>query len=118
MTENKQNKGFLWLIMIFSWLLIFSLAKDLGRVKGGFKRLDESEVRLSEAEAKNLELKKKLKLVETAYFKEKTVREKLNMQRQGETVVVMEGLKESELEETTIEANNVPNWKKWSFLWQ
>ena len=118
MTEKRQNKGVLWLILIFAWLLSFSLIRDLGRVQGGFKRIAESERRLSEEEKKNLELKKKLKLVETAYFKEKTVREKLNMQRPGETVVVMEGLKVEEEELSMPEVEKKPNWKKWAFLWE
>lgn len=114
---KKQKKSWGWLILIVACLLIVSLVKDLGRVQSGFRRLAESEVRLGEAEKENLELKKKLKVVETAFFREKTVREKLNMQRSGETVVVMEGIKEGQpvVESEKVE---VPNWQKWSFLWQ
>jgi len=101
------------IILIIAWILIFSLAKDLLQLKKGYSRIEEAKVRLQEEEAKNQMLKDKLELVMTDEYKEKIIREQLNMQKIGEVVAVLPkgdqlGTKnEAELEKQP------ENWEKW-----
>ncbi|KKS32629.1 MAG: Cell division protein FtsL [Candidatus Collierbacteria bacterium GW2011_GWB2_42_12] len=79
--KNGWIKG---IILVIAWILIFSLAKDLWQLKKGYVRIDEAKTRLVEEEAKNQMLKDKLSLVMTDEYKEKIIREQLNMQKIGE----------------------------------
>jgi cell division protein FtsB len=114
--RNKSNNKKGWskaIILIIAWMLIFSLAKDLTQVRKGFTRIDEAKVRLAQEEAKNQMLKDKLETVMTEEYKEKIIREQLNMQKVGEVVAVLPKgnlmiNKNGETEE--IEAEN---WQKW-----
>ncbi len=103
-------KGF---ILIIAWILIFSLAKDLWQLKKGYARIEEAKVRLVEEEAKNKMLKDKLKLVITDEYKEKIIREQLNMQKVGEVVAVLPKGDLLEKLETVEAEKEEKNWKKW-----
>ena len=112
--NEKSKKGLVkGIILIIAWMLIFSLAKDLLQVKKGFVRIEEAKKRLVEEEKKNEMLKDKLSLVGTEEYKEKIIREQLNMQKVGEVVAVLPkgellGAKEAEKEE-----KQTQNWEKW-----
>ena len=113
--KNRKNGWFGLILVVLCWLLIFSLAKDFNKVVSGFKRIDETGVRLKDVQAQNQELKKKLVSVQTDYYKEKVIREKLNMQRPGETVVVLAD--KTTDKENTVQAENeastIPVWQRW-----
>lgn len=100
-------------VLILAWLIIISLARDVWRIRSGFNRITESQTRLEVEEVRNAGLKEKLGLVMTESYKEKLIREKLNMQREGEVLIVMpkkEGLGTNESGETEFVE---PNWEKW-----
>jgi len=101
------------IILVIAWMLIFSLAKDLLQVKRGFARIEEAKNRLAQEEVKNQMLKDKLGVVMTEEYKEKIIREQLNMQKVGEVVAVLpkgdlQISKGDKVEEKTAE-----NWQKW-----
>ena len=100
-------------ILVVAWLIIISLAKDVWQIRTGFNRITESERRLVAEEARQSNLKQKLELVQTPAYKEKLIREKLNMQKIGEVIVVMP--KNGSL--TTVSETKPdlpePNWEKW-----
>lgn len=101
------------IILVIAWMLIFSLAKDLLQVKRGFGRIEEAKSRLAEEEVKNQMLKDKLGVVMTDEYREKIIREQLNMQKVGEVVAVLpkgdlQTSKGDKVEEKTAE-----NWQKW-----
>jgi cell division protein FtsB len=101
------------IILVIAWILIFSLAKDLWQVKKGYSRIDEAKNRLIEEEAKNQMLKDKLSIVTTEEYKEKIMREQLNMQKIGEVVAV---LPKNDILGTTgqkVEEKTMENWEKW-----
>jgi hypothetical protein len=100
-------------ILIIAWLLIFSLAKDLWQVKKGFARIDEAQSRLKEEEAKNQMLKDKLAVVMTEGYKEKIIREQLNMQKVGEVVAVLPKNGTTAGLEASNDEKTVENWEKW-----
>lgn len=115
MTKDKRKSS--WFIVILlgiCWLLIWSLAKDLDRVRMGFVRIQEADKKLAEEKERNDELKKKMAFTKSDYYREKIVREKLNMQRPGEVVVVLpESVDEEDKEEKSIAVGEEPNWIKW-----
>lgn len=113
--NNKiDKKGWIkGIILIVAWILIFSLAKDLWQLKKGYLRINETKTRLLEEENKNIMLKDKLEMVMTDQYKERIIREQLNMQKVGEVVAVLPKgeymlTKEDENIEDTAE-----NWEKW-----
>lgn len=109
-----DKKGWIkGIILIIAWMLIFSLAKDLWQVKKGFVRIEDAKVRLAEEEVKNQLLKDKLNEVMTEEYKERIIREQLNMQKVGEVVVVLP--KNSTIDDNTLktEGKMTNNWEKW-----
>jgi cell division protein FtsB len=78
-------------------------------------RLDREVSRLAELQRKNSELKKKLANVETPQFIEQQARDKLNMTREGETIVIIpenELQKVLGMEQKPVEIK-LPNWQGW-----
>ncbi len=69
---------------------------------------------VEELTLKNKELKERLEYVKSEEFVEKEVRDKLNMAKENEVIVVLpEGL---ELRDQQLEASNeedLPNWQRW-----
>ena len=111
---NEPEKG--WyraMVLAILWLLIFSLARDVWQIRSGFSRITEAKARLVAEEAENLVLKKRVVLVQTDDYKEKIIREKLNMQKEGEILVVMPEKTLDVRLNLSEGAIQVPNWKKW-----
>lgn len=99
--------------LVILWLLIYSLARDFWQVRTGFTRISEAEERLAEEEKMNRELEEKLSLVMTEEYKEKIIREQLNMQKIGEIVAV---LPQNEYSSDTLsleEEEGAENWERW-----
>ncbi len=113
--SGRENSRYMVLILVIGWLLIVSLARDVWQIRTGFGRITEANSRLVAEEAKNQSLKAKLGLVLTNEYKEKLIREKLNMQKEGEVLVVMP--EKSLIQNQTTGDNQsdiVPsNWLKW-----
>ena len=113
--NNKiDKKGWIkGIILIIAWILIFSLAKDLWQLKKGYVRIDETKSRLIEEENKNKMLKDKLETVMTDQYKEKIIREQLNMQKVGEVVAVLPKGEYMTTKENEKGEDMTENWEKW-----
>jgi hypothetical protein len=111
----SKNSWFKAVFLGLVWLLIFSLMRDLWQIKSGFGRITDSQERLIQEEKKNAELKKKYDLVQTDEYKERLIREKLNMQKEGEVLAVLPGLlqKSEGMTNGQKEPENQQNWQKW-----
>jgi hypothetical protein len=111
----RKNGWFKAVFLGLVWLLIFSLMRDLWQIKSGFGRITDSQERLIQEEKKNAELKKKYDLVQTDEYKERLIREKLNMQKEGEVLAVLPGLlqKSEGMTNGQKEPENQQNWQKW-----
>lgn len=113
--NGEQNSPWKRLILlVICWVAIFSLARDLAHVQRGFDRVGVADKRLAKEEAENVDLRAKLNEAQTDYYREKLMREKLNLQKPGETVVVVP---DREIVASTgikkgIEVGKV-NWEKW-----
>jgi hypothetical protein len=117
--RNKpvDKKGWIKaIILVVAWLLIFSLAKDLWQVKKGFVRIEDAKKLLSQEEVKNQMLKDKLGEVMTEEYKEKIIREQLNMQKIGEVVAVLPKSDQLGINEAVVEEKQAENWQKWWLL--
>lgn len=112
--KGGKTEWYKLLMLVIGWLLIFSLAKDVWQIREGFNRIKEANQRLEAEKLKNEELKNKLGLILTDEYKEKIIREKLNMQKEGEVVVVMPKKQgQNQATEATNEAELISNWEKW-----
>lgn len=111
---NIDKKGWIkGIILVIAWVLIFSLVKDLWQIRKGYQRIDEAKKQLAQEEVKNQMLKDKLNLVGTDEYKEKIIREQLNMQKVGEVVAVLP--KNTTVGNLGTSVTNEPteNWEKW-----
>lgn len=113
---NGRETGWLKIaFLVIAWLIIASLIRDVWQIRMGFNRIIESEKRLVAEEAKNNDLKQKLKLVKTEEYQEKLIREKLNMQKEGEVLVVIpkKEVWKPETEVGEVRETTEANWEKW-----
>lgn len=101
-------------LLVVLWLLIVSLVRDYGRISVGFERKKMAERRLVEEKEKSQALRGELVMVSGLEYREKLIREKLNMQKNGEIVVVLPA---GEADQSFFDQKNIeivsPNWKKW-----
>lgn len=111
-SEATHKSWVRWIFLVIIWVLILSMVRDYWQTRKGFLRINETENRLFEAKLQNEQLAKKLILVGSEEFKAKLIREKLNMQRPDEVVVVMPNSENNDviLENKT---ENLNNWEKW-----
>ncbi len=108
--KKDWTKG---IILVIAWLLIFSLARDLLQVRSGFGRIEQAKNSLTSAISQNEKLKEKLSLVSTDEYKEKIIREQLNMQKVGEVVAVLPKANSKPVEGSEPTEISAENWEKW-----
>lgn len=101
-------------ILIIGVGLIINLSRDILRLLKAGERIEQAQLRVEELEKENLELQELSQYYQGEEFIEEQARNKLNLAREGETIVILPpnvgelvGWKE---EEKTPE---IPNWKKW-----
>jgi cell division protein FtsB len=116
--SRLKKSGFLdKLMFLVGLLLLWSLVRGFSEFKGAYRRVEEAKEVLDFEDIKNQQLKEKLEEVQKDDYIEKVVRNELNMQKEGEVVVVLSDDptkvdvfgQENKLE---IEENK-QNWKKW-----
>lgn len=111
--HNKSGKGvFKAIFLVFMWFVILSMIKDTFQMRRGYGRVIEAGTRLDEVELRNIELRDKYDLVLTDEYREKLVREQLNMQKEGEVIVVLPNSSLAFVPKGN-NAEKVPVWKKW-----
>ena len=114
LNNTKEQNGWIkGIILVVAWILIFSLVKDFWKIKKGFLRIDVSLSRLEDETKKNTILKDKLNAVMSEGYKEKIIREQLNMQKVGEVVAVLPKMSYIATESTMREEKTESNLGKW-----
>lgn len=101
-----------FLISIISLVFIVNISRSIYELWQKGSVLSERQEVRDELAATSEELQKKLAEAESPEFIEKQAREKLNLQKEGEVVVVLP----KDLEKTEVEVENevtIPNWQKW-----
>ena len=91
---------------------IFGLSQSVVRLIGRKSMLKVKQEELVRLQKEQENLQNKLKLAQTPEFIEKEAREKLNLAKIGETIVLIE---QEELipYNASLIPNQIPNWKKW-----
>ncbi|MBI2326582.1 septum formation initiator family protein, partial [Candidatus Collierbacteria bacterium] len=94
--------------------LSWTLGNGVLELRLAYRRIDEARQILAMEQSRGEELKRKWVEIQTPEYLEKVARNDLNMQKEGETVVVMGRtleLKNSRTQEQ--EDVDEPNWQKW-----
>jgi cell division protein FtsB len=128
MSKRLVKKGTSWLLRFFALGLLFLIAFiSFALFEETYKKKQVSEeIRKLEEEAKkfekeNSQIKEKIAYLESRDFQEKEARDKLNLQGEGENLVVVKinpqkNKAEEELAKNSEETRNYrqkPNWEKW-----
>lgn len=100
------------LVLLLFVYLIFVLSSNLLGIYKAGGRVEEAREKLEAERIRNEELRKKVAEVQSEEFVEREAREKLNLQKEGELVVI---LPESEVR-MGVETEKIAekaNWEKW-----
>ncbi len=103
------------LVLLFLFVLLFSLSKQLFDTLETGNRLEREEQELKNLKQKNQELQKTLQEVDSVNFIESQARDKLNMSRGEETIII---IPQSEIDKVyqaqkPPEPIKLPNWQAW-----
>jgi len=113
--SRLNNNGFLGKLMFFvGLLLLWSLVKGFLELRRAYKRVDEAKMVLEAEEIKHEELEKKLSEVQNGEYIEKVIRNELNMQKDGEMVLVLQDNENLQITDTEPNVEKEKeNWEKW-----
>lgn len=113
--SNKRKIVFiLFFIVILG--LFYALGNQIYDSLNSGDRLEKETEALMKLQKKNLDLKNKLREVQSMGFIEKEARNKLNLAREGETVMILSQEKIEEIlraEKKQLEEPKIPNWQGW-----
>lgn len=109
-----RKKAIQIVIIIIGISLIVNLTRDILRLLKTGGRIEQAENRLEETKGENKQLSEKKQYYASEEFIEETARDKLNMARSGETIVVLPpNLAEVVGRKEKGAQPELPNWQKW-----
>jgi cell division protein FtsB len=115
--ENKRGGSWLKLLALGMGIyLSWTLGKGVLELKLAYRRIDEARQILAMEQSRGEDLKRKWADIQTPEYLEKVARNDLNMQKEGETVVVIQktsGEARSRSAGQKLESVDEPNWQKW-----
>lgn len=100
------------LILIIGLYLIVSFSRSIWSLWQKTERIKEAQKSAKDVQIKSEELKKELEFVQTPAYIEKMAREKLNLAKPGETIVILPPISLEDSEKNS-SPPPLPNWKKW-----
>jgi len=110
------KKALNFLVLVVGISLIINLSRDILRLLKAGDRVKQAQLQVEQLEEENLKLQELKKYYQSEEFIEEQARNKLNLAREGETVVILPpnvgeliGWQEEK------KPPEIPNWKKW---WQ
>ncbi len=117
------NKKLSFLILIFSFVLIANLVRGIARLKSAQQRVIKVEERLVKVKKENEELEQKRNHYQSDQFVEEQIRNKLQMAKPGETVLILPeeiqiAAREAEKETPEDKDGEKANWQKWIELFK
>jgi cell division protein FtsB len=118
--KDKLQKYVNYILILLTILLAISLVRNIFRKKQVDETIIEEEVMVEDLRKENEELKKELQILGSDEYKERQLRDKLGLAKEGELIVILPdeeilrklAPKSFEEEETLPD----PNWKKWMHL--
>ncbi|OGD71596.1 hypothetical protein A3D09_02815 [Candidatus Collierbacteria bacterium RIFCSPHIGHO2_02_FULL_49_10] len=104
-----------YLLLVSGFYLVWTLSKGIWELRTANLRIDEARQILAREQAKAEQLKRKWTEVQTADYLEKVARNDLNMQKEGETIVVLPSNQPASAESygEAKEEKELKNWEKW-----
>lgn len=115
--KDKISDHFHYVLIFISVLTAVSLARNVIRIRRVNKSIEEEGTRFEKLEAENEELKAKVEIYKSEDYKEKQVRDKLGLVKEGELVVVLpdDEVLRKIAPKRMEDQENLPdsNWKKW-----
>lgn len=122
----KEKKPFFTVFLVlgglvFGFFVFYVATKEADRGQQIEKEIDNLKNESEKIQRSNQELAEKISYFETPAFREKTAKEKLNLQKPEEKVVVikpspsdiLEAKENIEIKESDTSAKDIPNYKKW-----
>jgi len=116
MSRLKRGSFLNWLVFLIGLGLVWSLIKGLLQAKRAYLRVDEAEIMMKEEKERHDELLAEFEEIQTEEYTERVVRNDLNMQKEGEIVVVISERNEENTEEQRGEDKEKKNWERWRDL--
>jgi cell division protein FtsB len=109
-----MKKTFSLLIFLLSILLIINLTRDIYRLYRVRERIENTGEKLAQVEQENQELKEQKKYYQSDEFLEKEIRDKLQMSKPGEQIVLLpQNIGQKENGEEVEEKQEKQTWQKW-----
>ena len=91
---------------------VFGLTQSVVRLMGRKNMLKVKQEEMVRLQKEQENFQNKLKLAQTTEFIEKEAREKLNLAKVGETIILVEE-GEAQIQTMPKKTTIIPNWKKW-----
>lgn len=101
-----------WFLLIICVLLSLSLVRSVRRWSDRREIIENAQQKLDKVKNENEALTRELAKTQTPEFIEKQAREKLNMAKEGETVVILPQINPT-LSPTPTPIDTSANWEKW-----
>ena len=102
------------IIIVVGALLILNFSRDILKLLKAGDRLKEAEEKVTRLEKEHQALQEKREFYASEEFVEQEARNKLNMARPGETIVILPpNVKEILGHSDRPQAPDIPNWQKW-----
>lgn len=109
----------IWVLIVFIIVVLgLKTFKDVTKLLAAFEKIQEVKQEILRLEKENKEMISKKDYFLSEQFIEEEARNKLNMAKPGEIIVILPPDFQKELEhkkENFLENSSLPNWKKW---WQ
>jgi len=109
----RQNRLIKIIIIVVGIGLIISLSRNIYRLLKAGDQVKLAQQRLEELEKEHQELLEKEEYYQSEEFVEQEARNRLNLGKPGETVVILPPNVGETGEVTSTPAPELPNWKKW-----
>lgn len=109
-----KNRVLQIIIISIGIILIVKLWGDIRRLLGSSNQVKLVQQGVEELEKENRQLQEKKKYYQSEEFIEEEARNKLNMAKPGETIVILPQNFEDLINKDKNESSSaLPNWKKW-----
>lgn len=112
----KLRLGLRFIVVILAVLFIVGLGRNLLRLWRAGDRLGQAEEKAKQLRAENLRLKEEQQFLGSQLFFEQQIRDKLNMAKPGEAVVLLPpvaSLRPNRVDQLTEENPELPVWRQW-----
>lgn len=110
-----NNRAFQWIILVVGIITIINLSRSLFDLLKKDEIIEKTNNNLEKVEQENKDLKEKLSEVQSKDYVEKQARDKLNLGKEGEVVLILPSVSPPPPKE---EKKILANWEKWLALFK